>query len=482
MRYIILTTLFFICTWAYSQDLPYRSSILRQMNLANDYFMAKWPDPTANIVTDKTRPSNIWTRATYYEGMMQLYYLSKDTDLYNYAVTWGAGHSWLAANTNTTTQTNADYICCFQTYIELYLLDKTKTARISNVKTNMDYIIATKKTNYWWWIDAIHMAMPIFAKMGVLYNDTTYYNALYRYYYFPRYQTKSTGLYSSTYNLWYRDSIFLTKKTTAGKPVFWSRGNGWVIAALTRTLDVLPTTASHRSEFVTMYKNLASSILALQRSDGFWNPCLNDSTYYGGKETSGTAMFTYAFAWGIRNGYLDSATYFPAVRKAWAGMIDSSLHSTGFLGYMQGTGDDPSDSQPVTYNSVPNFEDYGLGAFLLAGSEVYRLAKDSTASQTTVVSSSESSGGTNISASPNPFSDQIQINYTCESSNPEIVVYNLKGEKVAILLQQRYKAPGKYSINWNGKTTNGSTLSSGLYFIALTDGKVKKQVKIQYIK
>ena len=42
------------------------------MRRANDYFMAKWPDPGADIVTDKTRASNIWTRGVYYEGLMAL--------------------------------------------------------------------------------------------------------------------------------------------------------------------------------------------------------------------------------------------------------------------------------------------------------------------------------------------------------------------------------------------------------------------------
>jgi len=70
----ILTFLFtMLITSAYSQDLPYKYRIVQKMVLANKYFMDKWPDPTANIVTDKSRPSNLWTRGTYYEGLMALY-------------------------------------------------------------------------------------------------------------------------------------------------------------------------------------------------------------------------------------------------------------------------------------------------------------------------------------------------------------------------------------------------------------------------
>jgi len=50
------------------------------------------------------------------------------------------------------------------------------------------------------------------------------------------------------------------------------------------------------------------------------------------------------------------------------------VHPDGKLGFVQGTGAQPKDSQPVTYDKTPNFEDFGLGCFLLAGSEVYKLA------------------------------------------------------------------------------------------------------------
>ncbi len=56
-----------------------------------------------------------------------------------------------------------------------------------------------------------------------------------------------------------------------------------------------------------------------------------------------------------------------------SGNLVEALHQDGFLGYVQGTGKEPKDSQPVGYDKVPNFEDFGLGCFLLAGSEMYRI-------------------------------------------------------------------------------------------------------------
>lgn len=78
-------------------------------------------------------------------------------------------------------------------------------------------------------------------------------------------------------------------------------------------------------------------------------------------------------AWGVRNGLLDKNTYLPVIIKAWNAMVKDAVHPNGFLGYVQGTGKEPKDSQPVTYDKVPDFEDFGTGCFLLAGSEIYKL-------------------------------------------------------------------------------------------------------------
>ena len=52
-------------------------------------------------------------------------------------------------------------------------------------------------------------------------------------------------------------------------------------------------------------------------------------------------------------------------------MVKEALHPDGMLGYVQSTGKEPSTGHPVTYDKIPDFEDYGLGCFLLAGSEIY---------------------------------------------------------------------------------------------------------------
>jgi rhamnogalacturonyl hydrolase YesR len=243
--------------------------------------------------------------------------------------------------------------------------------RIQNIKANIDAMLVTGSSNAdWWWIDAIQMAMPVFAKLGAQYGGTSYYEKMYSMYA----NTKTTqGLYNTTDHLWWRDATFKPPFTTTnGKQCYWSRGNGWVFAALTRVLDTIPANEAHRNEYVSDFTAMAGALKSVQRSDGFWNVSLADPTDYGGPELTGTALFAYAMAWGLRTGTLDS-TYGPVVSKAWCA-IASAVHTNGFLGYVQGTGSKPADGQPVTLNSVPNFQDYGVGCFLLAGSELYKLA------------------------------------------------------------------------------------------------------------
>lgn len=349
-----------------------KEKTMEAMLLANKYFMEKWPDVGKVIITDRSRPSNIWTRAVYYEGLMDLYKLHPDTSLLNYALRWGEFHKWGLRDGVKTR--NGDNQCCGQTYIDLYLMDKSKTERIQDIKTCIDNMVATDKIDDWNWVDAIQMAMPVFARLGYVYNDNKYYDRMFQMYMFTKTKHGDHGLYNPATGLWWRDKDFDPPyKTPGGKECYWSRGNGWVLAALVRTMDFLPKKSPYNKEFMKTYKEMVDALVKCQRQDGFWNASLLDETDFGGKELTGTALFVYGMAWGINNGTLPKKKYQPVVEKAWNALVKDCVHPNGFLGWVQGTGKQPSDSQPVGYDNVPNFEDFGLGCFLLAGSEVYKL-------------------------------------------------------------------------------------------------------------
>jgi unsaturated rhamnogalacturonyl hydrolase len=234
----------------------------------------------------------------------------------------------------------------------------------------------TSKIDDWNWIDAIQMSMPVFARLGKVFNDTAYYGRMFKMYNFSKFNHGGNGLYNQKDKLWWRDKDFVPPyKEPNGKDCYWSRGNGWVFASYVRTMDFLPKSSHYYKTYLQDFRDMAKALLPLQRTDGYWNCSLVDSTHFGGKEMSGTALFVYGMAWGINNGYLDKKIYLPVILKAWDAMIKNSVHEDGKLGWVQGTGKEPKDSQPVGYDKTPDFEDYGLGCFLLAGTEMYKLKK-----------------------------------------------------------------------------------------------------------
>jgi unsaturated rhamnogalacturonyl hydrolase len=362
---------FLVCfVQSYAQKTPSKSSVMAAMKLTNAYFMQKWPDPGASITTNITRPSNIWTRAVYYEGLMALYALKPEKEYYDYAVDFGVKHNWgLRGGISTR---NGDNQACGQTYIDLYMIDK-QPERIKDIKASVDLMMQSGKIDDWTWVDALQMGMPVFAKLGVVYKDPAYFEYMYKMYMHTK-TVQGGGLYNAKEGLWWRDKDFTPPyKEPNGEDCYWSRGNGWVIAALVRVLDIMPKDAPHRDEYLKTYKEMLKALVPIQRQDGFWNVSLHDATHFGGKETSGTALFVYGMAWGINQGLIDAKTYKPVLVKAWNAMIKDAVNKDGSLSYLQGTGKEPKDSQPVNEVSRPDFEDYGLGCFLLAGTEVYKM-------------------------------------------------------------------------------------------------------------
>lgn len=353
------------------QSFPQKRDILKTMELANDYFMTKYADYTAPSNVGRLRPSNIWTRAVYYEGLMALHQISPKEKYYDYAFSWADFHKWGFRDGNTTR--NADNYCASQTYIDLYNMCP-EPHKIKNAKINLDMLVNTPQNDDWTWIDAIQMGMPVFAQMGVLTGDKRYYEKAWQMYAHTRNIEGGKGLWNAEDGLWWRDAAFCPPyKEPNGEDCYWSRGNGWVYAALVRFMDITPSDEAHRKAYIKDFLAMSKALKSCQREDGYWNASLHDANNYGGKETTGTSLFVYGMAWGIRKGILSEKEYLPIIVKAWNAMAKESVHPNGFLGYVQGTGKEPKDGQPVTYTSMPDFEDYGLGCFLLAGAEMYKL-------------------------------------------------------------------------------------------------------------
>ena len=102
-------------------------------------------------------------------------------------------------------------------------------------------------------------------------------------------------------------------------PFFWGRGDGWVAAGMAEMLRSLPADHPQRARILAGYKLMMAALLKYQGKDGMWRQLIDHDEAW--PETSSTAMFTFAMITGVKNGWLDAATYGPAARKAWIAVI-----------------------------------------------------------------------------------------------------------------------------------------------------------------
>ena len=139
------------------------------------------------------------------------------------------------------------------------------------------------------------------------------------------------------------------------------------MGALVNVLRIMPADYPSRPKYVQQFKEMAARVSAIQSKDGLWRSGLLDPDAYELPEVSGSAFFTYAIAYGINEHILDRATYLPVVEKSWRGML-SHIYADGRLGSIQ-----PIDGQPGEFKPSASYV-YGVGGFLMAGSEMHRLA------------------------------------------------------------------------------------------------------------
>jgi rhamnogalacturonyl hydrolase YesR len=316
----------------------------------------------------------IWTSSVDYTGFMALAASTGDVKYRDAMMAVAEKYAWKPRGKGA----NGDDQSIGQMYLELYLTtpkDKQDTHWIEPTRAALDAVIDIKRgpdagiettTSKdvkipWWWCDALYMAPPVWARMYAATGDHKYIDYIH-----ANWQMTYDLLYNKEEHLYARDATYKMKTEPNGKLQFWSRGEGWVMGGIARTVDYLPKDDPQIPFLVTQLKEMAARVKELQGTDGLWHAGLLDPDYYKLPEISGSALFTFAIAWGIDHGYLDAKVYKPVVEKAWKGMI-GHIYADGRLGCIQQTG-----SEPAFYYPASSY-DYGVGAFLLAGSELKKL-------------------------------------------------------------------------------------------------------------
>ena len=100
----------------------------------------------------------------------------------------------------------------------------------------------------------------------------------------------------------------------------WARGNGWMAVGMAEMLRNLPKDNPDKKRITAGYQKMMAALLKFQTDDGMWRQIVDDQEAW--KETSGTAMFTYAMITGVKNGWLDQKTYGAAARKGWLALVN----------------------------------------------------------------------------------------------------------------------------------------------------------------
>jgi rhamnogalacturonyl hydrolase YesR len=319
-------------------------------------------DPAPNRLWD----GRIWTWSALYTGYVAAAHTLPEKKYWDAMEDVGKAYNWGLRNTK---HPNGDDMSIAQMYLELYLKDR-KPEQIAVIKPALDSILADPRVQpntagkriEWWWCDALYMAPATWVRMYAATGDKKYVQYL-----DEEWAKTSDLLYDKEAHLYWRDASYIGKKEKNGQKLFWSRGNGWVMGGLARTLEYLPKDDPKRGFYENQLREMSAALAKIQRPDGLWRSGLLDPAAYPEPEVSGSAFIAFGMAWGINNGILDRKTYTPVVTKAWAGML-KHIYADGRLGDIQQTGAAPSTFKPsASYN-------YGVGGFLLAASEMHKLA------------------------------------------------------------------------------------------------------------
>jgi rhamnogalacturonyl hydrolase YesR len=296
-----------------------------------------------------------WIRGAMWTGIFATYQVTQDVKYRDAAVTWGQTNNFGLSGGVTT---NADNQCAAQTYFDLYLIDSMTMDLVTGAKPSFDAMVTSGNTG-WTWADSLFMSPPGVTRLGAIENDPKYFQLLH-----ANWWKAYASMFSAADGLMYRNPP--AGGPAAGDGIFWGRGDGWVIAGLARVLEYLPQSDVRRPDYETMLKAMAAGLKPWQGSDGLWRSDITHPAAFPNPETSGTGFMTFAIAWGVNHSILDRTTYLPIAKAGWQGLV-SCVDANGKLGYVQGVGASPG---PATATSNAP---YGVGAFLLAGSEVAKL-------------------------------------------------------------------------------------------------------------
>lgn len=374
----------------------------------------------------KQIPRSFWEQSAYHIGNLAAYNQLLNPSYLKFTRDWAdanhwRGHpsmenskhwTWAYGEEDSNAVLFADWHVCYQVYLELSQFIKLDHKKmLSNMKKVINYQLNTLEDSYWWWSDGLFMGMPLLSKLYRHTEEAYYLTKMHEYFLFSlelmydgengipinKEGYTSSAYYGGPYggkaattsdysnpndykHLFYRDASFCYPQNPLPGELsvvknFWSRGNGWVVAALVKVLRDIPREWAHYNFYLRIFKQMMSALKECYKKDSegriFWTQSLLSPNYscsdenIEGYETSGTAFFLFGMIAGINDGLLEEDEYLLIVEKGWRYLTEVALHENGKIGFVQPVG--AVASSAATYE---NTQDFGVGACLLTASEM----------------------------------------------------------------------------------------------------------------
>lgn len=322
---------------------------------------------------ERSKETRGWIRAAFYVGLNRWQATSPKPVFKKALYDMAEGNDWSLGERFW----HADDQVIAQVYLELDGADVTPTREAFdsvlalNPQNSLEFVKPESDQSEggcqqrWCWCDALFMAPPAWAALSRVTGDEQYSDYAVR-----EYLAAQDYLFDTEEKLFYRDSRFFDQRTGFGNKIFWGRGNGWVFAGLPLLLEQLPPQHDARDGFLETYREMARTFKTIQTDAGLWAPSLLDYEHDPSPETSGSAFVLFGLAWGVNRGLLDADEYLPVIKSSWKALV-SAVDEHGKLGWVQQVGNAPDEVR------ADDSQFYGVGAFLLAASEMKQLKSNS---------------------------------------------------------------------------------------------------------
>ena len=274
---------------------------------------------------------------------------------------------------------------------------------VQGLRKQLDGQPRTKEGGFWhkkiytnqMWLDGLYMAEPFYAEYSQVFKQPAGFDDVAKQFALVEKHLvdPKTGLLYHGYDESHEQQW--ANKTTGQSPNFWDRGIGWYSMALVDVLDYFPQNHPQRPVLIKALQRLAPVLAKYQNAQtGTWSLVMGQETRQGNyAEASGSSMFVYALAKGVRLGYLDKS-FAKVAQKGYAGLLKTfvATETSGALAFngtvsVGGLGGKPYRdgsfdyylSEPLRKNDLK-----GVGPFILASTEMEIVAENSLGQNKTV--------------------------------------------------------------------------------------------------